>query len=501
MVVEDILMMEALDIPCGVYWIDRPWDDGSYGYNGNFEWDKNRIPNPEKMITWLKNKDIRFLLWIAPWVADDVAREAIDKEYFLPGKGMNKLGIHSTADIHDEQILKKAQNKFSEVLKNSHSYGLKMAYSYLFGSDGNGVDEEEMYKQIVDHIENLSLEEFKYNVQAIDRGVLLVDFTNPQAVEWWQNKGPAKVLKQGVKGFKLDRSEEIVPETRACKAYDGRTTREIRNEYPVQYVKATYDIARKVHDDDFVLIPRAGYTGSSQYGVFWGGDIASPAEGLRAAIIALQRSSVMGYPLWGSDIGRYWGTDLDREVTARWLAFGCFNPIMEVSTTEDKGLWDMDDKPQYDPELIAVWRNYATLHTQLIDYTYQQAQETNKTGIPLARPLFMVYPEQAQAKKDWQTYLYGPDILVSAICQKGKEKHEVYLPKGETWVDAWDGKEYQGGQQMAVDVPLYKIPVFVRKGADVDLGDIQSLYDESLEIAKKQSDMKKLQNEADFEIE
>ena len=51
-VVEDVLMMDALGIPCGVYWVDRPWAKGKMGYE-DFEWDRNRLPHPEEMIDWL----------------------------------------------------------------------------------------------------------------------------------------------------------------------------------------------------------------------------------------------------------------------------------------------------------------------------------------------------------------------------------------------------------------------------------------------------------------
>ncbi len=418
-VVEDILMMQALDIPCSVYWVDRPWAKGPFGYD-DFEWDTDRLPNPQRMIRWLTDKDIQFLLWIAPWVMNDMANTAVEKGYNLAGQ------------------------------KN-----------WPWSNTGR-------------------------------KGVL-IDFTNPDARQWWQQQGLAKVLKEGVKGFKLDRAEEVVPETRGAKAWDGRTTRETRNDYPVQYVRATYEICKEIHGDDFVLMPRAGYTGSSRYGAFWGGDIGSPPEALRTAIIAQLRCSIMGYPLWGSDTGGYWQGDLDREVCARWLAFSCFSPIMEVGPTEDRGFWDMKKEPHYDTELIAIWRLYAKIHTRLIDYSYACAKEAHQTGMPIARPLFLMYPEQKQAWQDWQTFQYGPDILVSAIWEKEKSQHSLYLPKGPTWIDAWTGQTIEGGRMITVDTPLYKIPIFIREGADVDLGDLKQCYRQSLEKASTKPDLELLE--------
>ena len=127
----------------------------------------------------------------------------------------------------------------------------------------------------------------------------LADFTNPDARKYWQD-GVAKLLKLGVAGFKMDRSEENIPEDGPGRVFDGRSVRENRNDYPVMYLQAAYDVARQ-YRDDFVCMPRAAYTGSSAHGVFWGGDIGGTEYGLRAEIIVVQRAAVMGYPNWGSD--------------------------------------------------------------------------------------------------------------------------------------------------------------------------------------------------------
>src|SRR5215471_21010914 len=65
-------------------------------------------------------------------------------------------------------------------------------------------------------------------------------------------------------------------------------------------------------------MPRGAYTGSSRYGAFWGGDVAGTQEGLRASIIAVQRSALMGYPIWGSDTCGYGESPMEQEVCGRW---------------------------------------------------------------------------------------------------------------------------------------------------------------------------------------
>lgn len=417
-VMEDILMMKAFGIPCGVYWIDRPWGTGLWGYD-DFEIDPKRLPNFPLMVRWLESQGIRTVLWIGPFFQGRMAEEALAKGYNLPDQ---------------------------KRPPNGNNYPL-------------------------------------------------VDFTNPRARAFWQS-GVEKLLRLGVAGFKLDRGEEDIPDDGPSHTFDGRSIRQNRNIYPVLYLKATHDATHKYRGDDFVLMPRAAYTGSAPYGVFWGGDIGGTQEGLRASIIAVQRAAVMGYPNWGSDTCGYNQQLLEQEVCGRWLAFSAFTPIMEVGPTRNVGFWNLPRQPSYDATLIAIWRLYARLHQKLADYSYACAREAHETGMPIVRPLFLVDPQAPEAWSNWWTYLYGPDILVSPIWEKGRRTQEVYLPRGAKWRDAWRPERvYEGGQTIRVDALTHQIPLFIRVGAKLDLGDLEREYRMSLAIAERRPDLKALETE------
>jgi alpha-glucosidase (family GH31 glycosyl hydrolase) len=322
----------------------------------------------------------------------------------------------------------------------------------------------------------------------------LADFTNPEAKKYWQ-EGVAKLLKLGVAGFKMDRAEENIPESGPYKVFDGRSIRENRNAYPVMYLKAAHDVAKQ-YRDDFVCMPRAAYTGSSAYGVFWGGDIAGTEYGLRAEIIGVQRAAVMGYPNWGSDTGGYNQQSMDTELVGRWLGFSCFTPIMEVGPTKNRAFWNFHNPPAYDAELIAIWRLYARLHARLAGYSYEQAKVAQATGMPIVRPLFLVEPKAPATWTNWWTYLYGPDILVSPIWQKNQRTQEVYLPSGNQWRDAWNpDKTYAGGQTISVKADLHQLPIFVRVGSRVELGDLNREWSEAVAAANTRPDLKPLDAE------
>ena len=323
----------------------------------------------------------------------------------------------------------------------------------------------------------------------------MVDLSNPAAKAYWQ-AGIEKLLKLGVAGFKLDRGEEQIPDDGPFKRFDGKSIRENRNAYMALYAKAVADIARKYRGEDFVAMPRGAYTGSSPYSVFWGGDIGGTQWGLRASIIAVQRSAVMGYPNWGSDTCGYNEQTLDQDMCARWLAFSCFTPIMEVGPTRNVAFWNLPREPKYDADLIAVWRLYARLHQRLADYSYAQAQEATRTGVPIVRPLFLSDPKAPAAWSNWWTYLYGRDILVSPVWEKDKRSQEVYLPAGSSWRDAWrPGKTYKGGETITVQSELHQIPIFICEGSKIDLGDLNKEWQESKAIAARKPDLKTLEAE------
>jgi alpha-glucosidase (family GH31 glycosyl hydrolase) len=82
---EDVLLMRAYGIPCGVYWIDRPWGPGPLGYD-DFEIDGKRLPNFAATVKWLDAQKIKTVLWIGPFFQGKMATEATAKRYTLAGQ-------------------------------------------------------------------------------------------------------------------------------------------------------------------------------------------------------------------------------------------------------------------------------------------------------------------------------------------------------------------------------------------------------------------------------
>ena len=67
--------------------------------------------------------------------------------------------------------------------------------------------------------------------------------------------------------------------------------------------------------------------------------------------------------------------------------------------------------------------------------------------------------------RDAATYLFGPDILVAPVYTSGATTREVYLPKGDSWLEVATGKTFEGGRWGTANAPIDIIPLFVRSGA------------------------------------
>src|SRR5262249_29550765 len=65
-------------------------------------------------------------------------------------------------------------------------------------------------------------------------------------------------------------------------------------------------------------------------------------------------------------------------------------------------------------------------------------------------------------------YLWGRDLLIAPVVEKGATTRRLYLPEG-TWYDWWTGKTTAGKQWIKRPVDLATMPIYVRAGAIIPL--------------------------------
>jgi alpha-glucosidase (family GH31 glycosyl hydrolase) len=228
---------------------------------------------------------------------------------------------------------------------------------------------------------------------------------------------------------------------------------------------------------------RNGVIGMARWGAWlWSGDIQSHWNTLRDQIWIGQNTGLSITPYWGSDTGGFYtSSEFTGELYARWFQFSAFNGsfrshgrIWRLRTPWGWGLSDMGflegqkdvpaQKEMNNPAIEPIAKKYDELRYQLMPYTYTLAREAFDTGMPLMRALWLHYPADKQALGQSQEYLWGRNMLIAPVYEKGAMSRDVYLPAG-TWYDWWDNSKHQGGTTVARKLDLATMPIYVRAGS------------------------------------
>jgi alpha-glucosidase/alpha-D-xyloside xylohydrolase len=96
------------------------------------------------------------------------------------------------------------------------------------------------------------------------------------------------------------------------------------------------------------------------------------------------------------------------------------------------------------------------------------------------RALWLHYPDDPVAVARGDEYLWGRDILVAPVVEKGATSRQVYLPRG-AWYDFWTGERLEGGREISRAVDLETMPLFVRAGSILPLGPVKQYTDEKVD--------------------
>jgi alpha-glucosidase (family GH31 glycosyl hydrolase) len=112
-------------------------------------------------------------------------------------------------------------------------------------------------------------------------------------------------------------------------------------------------------------------------------------------------------------------------------------------------------------------------------YLYAAVKETCETGVPIIRALWLHYPDDAAAVDHGDEYLYGREILVAPVVEKGAAMRSLYLPRGN-WYDFWTKERFEGGREIERKVDLETIPLYVRAGAVIPIGPVKQYTTEDV---------------------
>ncbi len=313
------------------------------------------------------------------------------------------------------------------------------------------------------------------------------DATHPGAQHYVWERCKENYYQYGIRCFWLDEAEpEYGPYDFDNYRYYAGPALQCSNIYPVGYAKGFYDGLKAEGEKDILSLVRCAWAGSQKYGVLtWSGDIYSSFRSMREQLQAGLNMSMAGIPWWTSDIGGFLGGDIRdvsfRELLVRWFAWGAFCPVFrmhgerspwyereqefrngvrQLTSGQDNEVWSFGE------DNYQILTKYLFIRERLRPYIRECMKAASETGAPVMRPLFFDFPEDSQCWEVEDSYMFGPDLLVSPVMEAGAETRIVYLPKGAKWKDAYTKEVYEGGQTVTVPAPINVIPVMVRDGKE-----------------------------------
>jgi alpha-glucosidase len=249
-------------------------------------------------------------------------------------------------------------------------------------------------------------------------------------------------------------------------AGEARWHAQIHNTYGSLMARAAREglLALKPDERPFV-ITRAGYAGLQRHAMHWTGDNSSWWEHLWMSMPQLQNLGLSGVAWAGVDVGGF-GGDTNGELLARWTEFGVFQPFCRNHTT----LGTRHQEPWvFGEPYESVCRDMIKLRQRLLPYLYTLFEECHRTGAPILRPLLFDYPEDETTYTADDEFLLGDSLLVAPITRPGVEHRHVYLPEG-TWFYYWSGERFDGPAHVLAHAPLGEPALYIKANKAIPMG-------------------------------
>ncbi|WP_239164107.1 TIM-barrel domain-containing protein [Actinoplanes palleronii] len=178
-----------------------------------------------------------------------------------------------------------------------------------------------------------------------------------------------------------------------------------------------------------------------------------------AAAMTPAEGASIGQSYVSHDIGSFAGKHLSDDLYLRWIQLGAFQPILRLHSDHgDRLPWEYDDA------VSGPAADFLRLRESLVPYLYTAARQNHDSGIPMARALYLTWPEQAEAYQHDTEYLLGDSLLVAPVTTAGlSTTAPVWFPPG-TWTDFFTGETFRGPVTRTVGASPDHMPVYVRAG-------------------------------------
>ncbi|MEW6702342.1 MAG: glycoside hydrolase family 31 protein, partial [Bacteroidota bacterium] len=398
------------NIPCDVIYLDIHYMDG---YRV-FTWDKERFPNPERMISDLRKDGFKIIPIIDPGVKADT-------NYFAAKEGLEK-------------------NLFA-AYPDGLPYQGEVWPSWAYFPDFTKKETREWWGKNLSSFLKLGIEGFWNDM-------------NEPAV--WGQAFP-DIVQFDDNGYKSDHKK-------------------IHNVYGLAMAKATRDGLKKFSSKRHFVLTRAGFAGIQRYSAVWTGDNAATEEHLKLASTMPQNLGLSGVPFVGSDIGGFMGGEPSNEMYLRWIQLGAFSPFFRGHSAIDTKAREPFAFNEFVEELArqTIQLRYRLLPFWYNEF-YLSSKTGLPIMRPLF--LNYQNDENSYAHEVQFQFMIGENLLVAPVVTSTDTFKKLYLPQGK-WFDWNNNLISDGGKWIVVEAPINKIPLFIKEGGIIPMQEVQNFVGE-----------------------
>lgn len=288
-----------------------------------------------------------------------------------------------------------------------------------------------------------------------------LDFTNPDARDFWIQNVKDKLLNKGIKWTWNDNNEFDIKDENAVANGFGKAVNASRIRPVLTYlmVYSSYLAQTEKYPDlRPFLSTRSGNIGVRRYAQTWSGDNRTDWQSLRYCHFIGLTMSLSGFYFYGHDLGGFSGEMPSRELFLRWLQLGLFEPRFTIHSWNSDGSATM---PWSYPDILPYVKEIFAQRKELVPYLYNCAYRAVEYDEPINSPVFLYYDGE---ERESDLFLAGRNILVCPVLDEGKNSVTVHLPKGDDWY--FDGKVFEGGTSVEIQISAYgKMKYFVKCGS------------------------------------
>ena len=304
-----------------------------------------------------------------------------------------------------------------------------------------------------------------------DRGAYIdgtdwIDFFNPDVATFYaRNFVDSLARPYGIDAWWFDATEPENDDLAGRRVGKDKVPGEwYRNVYPLMVNRTMYEALTK-EGLSSVILTRSAFPGAQRYGIVtWSGDVGNDFGTLRRQIAGGLGQMASGLPWWTFDAGGFfrpadqYTSDEYQERLIRWVQTSTFLPFMRVH-----GYMSDTEPWRYSPETYEIVASYMDLRKRLQPYILDCAARVSKEGYTMMRPLVFDFPDDLEALRQDDEFMFGPALLVHPVTAPDVTTWRTYLPACEDgWRDFWTGTVYEGGQYVETAADLTTIPVFVK---------------------------------------